>query len=63
MEAISFYRCTVCHGVVSKWDIVKSGSCPKCGGTRIQPSNLTLIEKAVQIFRHPKVWEWRNDLQ
>lgn len=62
MEQLSFYRCTICHGVVNKWDIVKGG-CPKCSGTRISPTNLTLWEKIVQIIKHPKVWEWRNDLQ
>lgn len=62
MQEVTFYRCTVCHGVVSKWDILKGG-CPKCGGTRIQPTNLTMIEKLKQIVKHPKVWGWTNDLQ
>lgn len=52
-----FYRCLTCQGVVSEWDIAKGG-CPKCKGTKITPKNLTLWEKAVQLFKHPAVWRW-----
>jgi hypothetical protein len=57
-EGLEFYRCKVCHGVVSSWDI-DAGGCPACGGRRIAPTNLTLREKLVQIWRHPAVWRWR----
>ncbi len=56
-EGLSFYRCNVCHGVVGPWDIDRGG-CPQCGGVRIQPTNLSLREKLVQIWRHPRVWAW-----
>lgn len=54
---LSFFRCDVCHGVVSPWDI-DEGGCPKCGGRRLRPTTLTLREKLVQIWRHPRVWTW-----
>lgn len=53
-----FYRCTMCGGVVSEWDIDKYRGCPKCANPRIKPTNLSIIEKLVQILKHPKVWEW-----
>ena len=62
-EGMSFYRCLLCHGVVSPWDI-RAGGCPKCGGVRIQPADLTTWEKLVQIVKHPKLWTWgENDLR
>ena len=54
-----FYRCITCQGVVSKWDI-DVGGCPKCGQTKIRPSNLTLLEKLVQIWKHPAIWKWSD---
>lgn len=53
-----FYRCTICHRVVSKWDIDKYSACGKCGNPRISPTNLTLWERIVQIAKHPAVWKW-----
>lgn len=53
-----FYRCTLCSGVVSEWDIKKGGECPRCGNHRVKPSGLTLFEKLVQILKHPRIWEW-----
>ena len=53
-----FYRCCLCGGVVSKWDISESRGCPKCSHRKLRPSNLSLSEKIVQIFKHPKVWGW-----
>ena len=55
-----FYRCMLCSGVVTEWDI-KKGGCPKCSGKRIQPTNLTPFEKIVQIIKHPKIWEWNDE--
>jgi len=57
---VLFYRCNLCSGVVSPWDIVGPGCCSKCGGTKVAPTNLTLWEKVVQIVKHPKVWEWNE---
>ena len=57
---MNFYRCMLCGGVVNEWDI-QDGGCPKCGGRRIQPSNLSILEKIAQIIKHPKVWEWKHD--
>jgi Zn finger protein HypA/HybF involved in hydrogenase expression len=56
-DGMQFYRCETCHGVVSPWDI-DNGECPKCGAHRIRPTDLTLLEKVVQIIKHPKVWTW-----
>ncbi len=53
-----FYRCCLCGGVVSKWDISETKGCPKCAHRKLRPSNLSLSEKIVQIFKHPKVWGW-----
>ena len=55
-----FYRCYLCRNVISKWDIESQGftSCPKCGHSKLSPSNLTAWEKTVQIWKHPAVWKW-----
>lgn len=57
-KGLRFYRCVLCRDVVSYWDIKSGVGCPKCKGRRIEPSDLTLWEKLVQIWRHPKVWAW-----
>jgi len=62
MEEVSFYRCTICHRVVSPWDIAEKGGYRNCGGTRIAPTNLSMVEKVVQIAKHPRVWTWKNEL-
>lgn len=59
-EGVMFYRCNLCGGVVSKWDIKEHKGCPKCANPRIKPSNLSLWEKIVQIVKHPKVWTWNT---
>lgn len=59
-KGLLFYRCTLCTKAVSKWDIVKHKGCPKCANPRIKPTNLSLLEKLVQLVKHPKVWEWNN---
>jgi rRNA maturation endonuclease Nob1 len=56
-DGLTFYRCTLCRNVVSKWDIDKGG-CQRCGGTKISPTNLTLIEKVKEIVKRPAVWRW-----
>ena len=56
---MEFYRCITCQGVVSKWDI-DVGGCPKCGQTKIRPSNLTILEKLVQVWKHPAIWKWSD---
>ncbi len=57
-EGKTFYRCTLCTTVVSQWDIESGDGCPKCAGTKVQETNLSLWEKMVQIFKHPKIWTW-----
>ena len=57
----TFYRCVTCRGVVSQFDIAYHRACPKCGGTRVKPTNLGWLEKAAQIFKHPRVWAWPNE--
>ena len=53
-----FYRCHLCNKVVSEWDLDEHSACPNCGHSKISPTNLTLIEKFVQICKHPAVWKW-----
>lgn len=57
-EGLLFYRCVLCHSVVSKWDIDEHHGCRKCGSPRIRPSDLSLWEKLVQIVQHPAIWKW-----
>lgn len=57
-EGTMFYRCMLCAHVVSPWDIKQRHGCPKCAGTKIKPSNLSVFEQVVQILKHPKVWAW-----
>jgi len=57
---LAFHRCITCQGVVSTWDI-NDGGCPKCGQTKVRPTNLSLWEKAVQIVKHPAIWKWSDD--
>jgi len=58
---ITFYRCLLCATVVSKWDIKNGEGCPKCGGKKVAPTNMSLWEKFVQILKHPNVWGWGED--
>jgi hypothetical protein len=63
-KGLPFYRCVLCRGVISPWDIYQGNhQCPKCGGARMSPTNLTLWEKIVQIFKHPKLWAWHEDFK
>ncbi len=57
-EGLLFYRCYLCHGIVSKWDVDKHFACPKCGHAKVAPANLTCFEKLVQIIKHPMIWKW-----
>ena len=59
-EGVMFYRCELCRGIVSKWDISTHLGCPKCGQRRIRPSNLSFFEKIVQLWKHPKFWAWED---
>ena len=59
-DGLLFYRCYLCNHIVSKWDVDKYRACPKCGHSKISPTNLTILEKVVQIFKHPAVWKWPN---
>lgn len=59
-EGLQFYRCTLCHRIVSVWNIKESKGCPFCKCNKISPTDLTLWEKIIQIVKHPKVWEWAN---
>lgn len=57
-EGLIFYRCDLCGGVVSEWDAQDGGCCPKCAGTKIRITKLSLWEKITQILKHPKLWKW-----
>jgi DNA-directed RNA polymerase subunit RPC12/RpoP len=59
-EGLQFYRCVLCQGVVSPWDIREIHECPKCAGRRMMPTNLTLIEKVIQVWKHPNIRGWKN---
>ena len=59
-EGLQFYRCDLCHGVVSVFDLMELHECPKCAGRRMIPTNVSLWEKLVQIVKHPKVWRWKD---
>jgi len=61
MGEITFYRCVLCRGVVSKWDIREGKGCSKCAGRKVMPTNLSLWEKLVQMVKHPAVWDWGSD--
>jgi hypothetical protein len=62
-QGLPFYRCVLCSGVVSLWDIyVGPHACPKCGSVRVKPSNLSWVETIVQIWKHPKIWTWDESL-
>ena len=58
-DGLIFYRCAVCNGVVSPWDIAEGG-CQDCGCKKLRPTNLTLKETVQQIWKHPKLWEWKH---
>jgi hypothetical protein len=60
MEGIEFYRCAACNRAGSKWDIREKHGCPMCAGNKLRKSNLTIIEKIIQVFKHPKVWRWNE---
>lgn len=57
-NGLLFYRCYVCRRVVSHWDIEKHHGCSHCQCNKIVATNLTWWEKLVQLFKHPKIWEW-----
>jgi hypothetical protein len=59
-DGLVFYRCELCRGIISPWDLKKNEGCQKCGQRRVRLSNLTLFEKLVQLCKHPKFWEWKN---
>lgn len=59
---LPFYRCTLCQSVVSAWDIYQPPyGCPKCGAARVSPTNLSFMEKIVQLVKHPAWWKWDED--
>ena len=62
-EGKKFYRCTLCNSVVNAWDIKTGKGCPKCGATKLSPTNLSAWEKLVQLCKHPNVRAWPPDLE
>lgn len=62
-EGVMFFRCKLCTGVVSPWDLKKVKGCPKCGHVRLSPSNLSILEMITQIIKHPKIWTWKDAQQ
>lgn len=60
-KGLPFFRCTLCTGIVSVWDIYEEPhGCPNCGAARVSPTNLSTWEKIVQIMKHPKWWTWNE---
>jgi hypothetical protein len=48
-----FKRCSNCNRVLVRRDWLKTGCCPKCGGTRRSPTNLSFFENlyfTIRIF-------------
>jgi len=62
MKEVKFYRCVLCGTVVNNWDIETGKGCPHCSGRTVRPTNLNLLEKLIQIIKHPKVWRWGDDI-
>ena len=62
-DGMMFYRCVLCHRIVSQWDIKEHRGCASCGNRKVSPTNLTALEKLVQIFKHPAVWRWHEPVQ
>lgn len=60
-EGKQFYRCVLCRGVVSGWDIKAGSGCPKCGSLKMSLSSLSSWEMLVQLVKHPRVWAWPED--
>ena len=56
-EGLQFYRCCTCQSIISRWDI-KIGGCKKCSGNKLVATNLSFIEKIIQIIKHPMIWKW-----
>lgn len=50
-----WYRCLACHGVVSNKDIMSGRGCRKCKGIKIRPTQLTLVEQCIELFRWPQL--------
>ena len=59
-EGLPFFRCLLCHKIISPWDIKEVHGCRNCGGIRMSPTNLSLWEMIVQIWKHPKIWRWKD---
>ena len=58
-DGMTFYRCYLCNKIISKWDLEANHEC-KCGHGKISPTNLTIWEKVVQVFKHPAIWKWSD---
>jgi DNA-directed RNA polymerase subunit RPC12/RpoP len=59
-EGMAFYRCVLCGNVVSIWDIKEHHGCSKCKNNKIRPTELSLLEKILQIIKHPTIWNWNK---
>lgn len=57
-----FYRCMMCSKVVNQKEILRGEGCPNCAGGKVRPTNLSLLEKIVQICKNPRVWRWKNEI-
>jgi DNA-directed RNA polymerase subunit RPC12/RpoP len=60
-EGLQFYRCVLCGHIVTIWDVKAGNGCAKCANRKIKPTNLSIWEMAKEIFRHPKIWTWKNE--
>jgi len=59
-QGLSFWRCAKCNRVVNVWDLQEHHGCRACGSNTIRPTNLTLVEKFVEICKHPAIWRWKD---
>jgi predicted Zn-ribbon and HTH transcriptional regulator len=44
-EGLPFFRCMLCGGVLSVWDLEKHHGCPKCASKKIKNTALSFWEQ------------------
>lgn len=59
-DGMPFFRCTMCGKVINLWDLAEGKGCTKCGNSHCRPTNLGIIEMIVQMWKHPRIWEWQD---
>lgn len=57
---IMFYRCNLCGKALAPWVLSAARACPRCGHTRVRPTNLSWWEKTLMLMRYPRFWSWEQ---